>query len=465
MGGSWEQDVLYRVLKTSPNASVDDVRYFDTYAYRGPADVAGQPAMGQPAGSRVATLFYDTLLDQHEYWEQTFEEEGLMKLQLPHRNDTDGQLLVHQSKHSIARSMISRHNTWFPTYGVMHYGENAYNGAEWTIVGDLAMALNYGAFEYAKGILRNWLQYYVRYDGFRFAETSQANSARELTLFAQYYHLTGDPDQILLTYHEKVDFMVSQMYTMRNKGLALPKTHPAYGMPVGNDLDDTTGTSITCGTTYYEKGNFDTESRAKDCTASYPFVSIAAEMERAFRDLGAVWVEMGKAHGRPEIAANGTTLLKEAEALHTDLINSMKASEVIDPTVKTRCNPYIAGFGSCQLSAATKKPGFVYPTLDIFYANWYENDLWFWFCIATIICQDRPGTNARKTGDENESLSAGTIPTGQVCSPRSTSTRPGIGTCRRSWRSRVRSKGLRLVCCNMIASRNYYCTSTQPLPT
>ena len=56
---------------------------------------------------------------------------------------------------------------------------------------------------------------------------------------------------------------------------------------VGNDLDDTTGTSITCGTTYYEKDNFDTESRAKDCTATYPFVSIAAEMERAFRDLGA----------------------------------------------------------------------------------------------------------------------------------------------------------------------------------
>jgi hypothetical protein len=101
--------------------------------------------MGQPAGSRVASLFYDTLLDQHEYWERTFTEEGMMKLQLPHRNDTDGQMLVHQSKHSIARSMISRHNTWFPTYGVMHYGESAYNGAEWTIVGDLVMALNYGA--------------------------------------------------------------------------------------------------------------------------------------------------------------------------------------------------------------------------------------------------------------------------------------------------------------------------------
>eukprot|EP01045_Picozoa_sp_COSAG04_P059362 COSAG04_NODE_29392_length_269_cov_0.711765_1_plen_50_part_01 len=28
--------------------------------------MAGQPAMGHPEGSRVAALFYDTLLDQHE---------------------------------------------------------------------------------------------------------------------------------------------------------------------------------------------------------------------------------------------------------------------------------------------------------------------------------------------------------------------------------------------------------------
>eukprot|EP01047_Picozoa_sp_COSAG01_P071487 COSAG01_NODE_11108_length_2006_cov_1.548506_1_plen_35_part_10 len=35
-------------------------------------------------------MFYDTLLDQHEYWEDTFKREGIMRLQLPHRNDTDG---------------------------------------------------------------------------------------------------------------------------------------------------------------------------------------------------------------------------------------------------------------------------------------------------------------------------------------------------------------------------------------
>ena len=134
---------------------------------------------------------------------------------------------------------------------------------------------------------------------------------------------TGDSEQLLLKYHEKVEFLVAQMHIMRRKGLALPKTDPAYGMPVGNDLDDTAGTSITCGTTYYRKGDFDTESRAKDCTATYPFVSIAAEMERAFRDLGSVWQRMGKAHGRPDIAANGTALLREADALHKDFVTSL----------------------------------------------------------------------------------------------------------------------------------------------
>ena len=53
------------------------------------------------------------------------------------------------------------------------------------------------------------------------------------------------------------EFLVAQMHIMRRKGLALPKTDPAYGMPVGDDLDDTAGTSITCGTTYYRKGDFE----------------------------------------------------------------------------------------------------------------------------------------------------------------------------------------------------------------
>eukprot|EP01052_Picozoa_sp_SAG31_P021328 SAG31_NODE_1644_length_7652_cov_2.702502_3_plen_148_part_00 len=109
----------------------------------------------------------------------------------------------------------------------------------------------------------------------------------------------------------------------------------------------------------------------------------------AFRDLGAVWQKMGKAHGRVDIVANGTALQKEAELLHIDLINSMKASQVVDNSslVKT-CNPYIAGFDSCGTSPSTMKPGFVYPTLDIFYANWVS-----WFLL--LGCIDRSSPTAR----------------------------------------------------------------------
>ena len=66
------------------------------------------------------------------------------------------------------------------------YGTGALDGGEWTTVADLAMALKTGSFAYAGGVLRNWLEFYVKYDGYRFSEPSQANSARELTLFAQY---------------------------------------------------------------------------------------------------------------------------------------------------------------------------------------------------------------------------------------------------------------------------------------
>eukprot|EP01049_Picozoa_sp_SAG25_P007538 SAG25_NODE_620_length_6411_cov_11.541350_4_plen_174_part_00 len=151
----------------------------------------------------MASMFYDTLLDQHEYWEDTFKREGIMRLQLPHRNDTDGRLLVHKAKHSIIRSMISRRNTWFPKYGILPsvYGYGALDGGEWTTVADLAMSLEHGAFEYAHGVLENWLEFYVRHDGYRFSEPAQSQSARELVLFAQFYDYTGDPGQLLLKHH------------------------------------------------------------------------------------------------------------------------------------------------------------------------------------------------------------------------------------------------------------------------
>lgn len=50
------------------------------------------------------------------------------------------------------------------------------------------MALEVGAFQYATGVLENWLKYYVRRNGTTtYNHVGMTALGRELTVFAQYY--------------------------------------------------------------------------------------------------------------------------------------------------------------------------------------------------------------------------------------------------------------------------------------
>ena len=62
-------------------------------------------------------------------------------------------------------------------------------------------SLAWGATQYSKGVLENQLRYYVLRNGtvaYRGIELPQ--SARALTVMAQYYRNTGDPSGLLLKY-------------------------------------------------------------------------------------------------------------------------------------------------------------------------------------------------------------------------------------------------------------------------
>ena len=98
----------------------------------------------------------------------------------------------------------------------------------------------------------------------------------------------------------------------------------------------------------------------------------------------------------------------------------MKASQIDDKTsLVTTCNPYIAGFGSCGTSPGTMKPGFVYPTLDIFYANWdyvywsgvlpevYFNQTWDYY-VPMVLAQ--PGKNPHLVRTVNTQSSPTILP-------------------------------------------------------
>lgn len=83
---------------------------------------------------------------------------------------------------------------------------------------------------------------------------------RQLTVFALYWSLTGDPEGLLLSHFDRIQGLVAVLRRIRAKSLSLPKEHPAYGMPAGNDEADLGGSSIECGTTFGENlGDCQTE--------------------------------------------------------------------------------------------------------------------------------------------------------------------------------------------------------------
>ena len=106
-------------------------------------------------GSETARDFYRQLLHQKQYWERTWRAEsaeGLMKLELPHAEDTDGRMLQDFAVHSVIKDMITRRGTIHPKYGVVPqtYGMVGAGGFQAIFVDTLTMALELGASPHAR---------------------------------------------------------------------------------------------------------------------------------------------------------------------------------------------------------------------------------------------------------------------------------------------------------------------------
>ena len=215
MQGSMYQDVHFRVTKYNASGAIVDARYCkcpqcrhsaapelnghaaaldDTYGYRSMDGVdpsSPVPGMGHDAGSKVASMFYQTILDSKVFWDNTMEFEGTTKFTLPRSNGE--QLNVRAQPHadntncraeqgrtgcasrtrrgttscatrSSARTLgklprCRRHLLHsskdasdiiagrFPKYGVLPnvYGSPATWNADLTIVSSMNMALHVGA--------------------------------------------------------------------------------------------------------------------------------------------------------------------------------------------------------------------------------------------------------------------------------------------------------------------------------
>ena len=202
-----------------------------------------------PRSVATASGFYENLLVTRRYWRRTIADEGMAELSLPSAPGcaTNGTWLAMQAVHSVVRSMISREDTWHGRYGVLPgYGISLQDGFQDTFTATVMGALEMGSMPYARGVIDNWLKYYVQANGgptYRAEET--AVQSRMLTLLALYVSYSDGTreqkaaDAFLLSHFEKVKALADWLLFRYKKSLEFPSDHPSHGIPAGDDEADT----------------------------------------------------------------------------------------------------------------------------------------------------------------------------------------------------------------------------------
>jgi hypothetical protein len=164
---------------------------------------------------------------------------------------------------------------------------------------------------------------------YRGLEMSQL--ARLLVLTAKYYQYTGD-GSMLMRHEVKLAGIATLLLGRRNEALARwPAEDPRHGMPTGDD----------------EADMFVSALLPKSKT-ELPFISIAGQCWRGFRDLGAALLDIAQHNSSvsASLVSLGQNLTAHVPAMRTDFERSMKRSVVPGPF--PRCFPYVAGAATCD---------------------------------------------------------------------------------------------------------------------
>ena len=172
MRGSREQTVWFRFVQLECASAaaaacrmVGQPQYWDTYWWSrtpGANGTDGSGAVNQTTGGG----FYGSLLANRRWWARELQAEGMMALELPSPASTNGTMLWTQARHNLLRGMLTWHDTWGPRYGVLPgYGIAMQNGFQDTFTATATAAVEWGALPYARGVIDNWLRYYVRDNG------------------------------------------------------------------------------------------------------------------------------------------------------------------------------------------------------------------------------------------------------------------------------------------------------------
>ena len=138
--------------------------YFDSMTYM-PSKCTGDPYDDEVAGCDAPGNYFAALLDNHFYWQTTWEEEGRMTLDLPSTGGTDGGMLTEQSQHAIILDMITRTGGVWPRYGTYPGYDQPDDGQEEIFTATMMTSLEWGLFKYAADVLDNYLTSFVHRDG------------------------------------------------------------------------------------------------------------------------------------------------------------------------------------------------------------------------------------------------------------------------------------------------------------
>lgn len=249
-----------------------------------------------------------------------------MDVQLPIHGIDTGNF----AKHSVARMMITRRDMYHPRYGAPPlYYASCCDGFQDVFASDMAVYLEWGFFDTAKGVLDNYFTFYVRRNAtVNYRGPELAQYGRTLTLIAQYYRLTGDTEPLLKHAPKIVDFS-DMLISRRRFAQTLPLSDPSYGMIRGDDESDEMFSWVRQ-------------------ESELPHISFSLEAWRGFRDLGPVWVDVGTKYNRQDLVAVGQALLEETKPMMADIVHAMAKSVVVNASTADVCHPYVAGEPTCS---------------------------------------------------------------------------------------------------------------------
>ena len=203
--------------------------WFSRYPGANATDAAKETLRAGPVEAPSASGFYQLLLENRKWWSNELANEGMMDVSLPSPSTTNGTWLATQATHAIVKSMITRESKWHPRAGLHPgYGYVKNNGLQDVFTATATAALEIGALPYAKGVIANQFQYYIRDDGMVWHQSSSQipASARALTILALYHAYSGDDGTFALQHFAKAKALAQMLISRRALSLQYGASDP-----------------------------------------------------------------------------------------------------------------------------------------------------------------------------------------------------------------------------------------------